>query len=844
MAIPFPSQTYLYPKTSFVPRYVRFVVLDPKTHHPLPNAEITIQANTPTKSPIYLLTAPKTNSNAATPVFDLVSWRTIPTPLCDLHPAIVHIVLNHTAQFQLAFQPTASQGPPTADFYIIVKASLLLRRQVEQSTTINRNQIQQFAGGASATIQSIVKTQAGVASDSAGQEHIRGEHAEISYVVDGVPLPDTLSGRQGAIVVPSTIQSLQLLTGSYPPEFGMQTAGILNITTLPGAKKPRGEYDFQGGSYSTTNADMNLEGPIGKKGDYVFDFGATRTLNAEDPQQPDNQTAHNAGSSVNEFAKLHFLPSNKDSLILTLSQAPDTLQINNRTGLPSSFALAGEGFGFLGLRNRDGTIPSLNIVNPNGIGAQTLVLPSQQAEHMDINQREVNEFSILSWRHNLNSRDTLLLAVTLLHAGAELTNNNPPVDVLNLPIDNSIEFNPTAIRNVHHTQFYATLTLPRKNHEIKFGILNDTQVGNEFYQIIPASQLALDDLAAVDPRLAPPGAPKQATDAQGKPLFDQNGKPVYVTDVYGNPVYIPTSGTTPALSVHRSGFYRAAYVQDTWKVSNRLTFNYGLRFDWFRQGQNLGQPVVDTNSLCPRLNFAYNPDRLTSIRWSFNRLFNTPPLAQGSIVGAPIEPETLNQYDISVQRLIGRGQTMKLAYYIKDIRNQVDTGLLIPGSQIGLYSAVNFQIGGVHGLEFSYDLTPPNGIGLDGFLNYTYSIASPAGFDNTGAPAPFFNDHDQRNTIGAGLGYTWKNQANVSLVFTYGSGLASSVVPPSPFRTPNSEVDIHLATGAHFFKGLGALNLDIENLFDSRSVINFQSGFSGTRFQQGRRILLSLTGKF
>src|SRR5437660_12659370 len=97
---------------------------------------------------------------------------------------------------------------------------------------------------------------------------------------------------------------------------------------------------------------------------------------------------------------------------------------------------------------------------------------------------------------------------------------------------------------------------------------------------------------------------------------------------------------------------------------------------------------------------------------------------------------------------IGPGQTIDLAYYVKQMRNQVDTGLLIPGSQIGLYSAVNFQIGAVHGIEFAYQITPRHNVGWDAAIDYTYSIAAPNGFDNTGAPAPDFNDHDQRNTVG------------------------------------------------------------------------------------------------
>src|SRR5581483_9367220 len=98
--------------------------------------------------------------------------------------------------------------------------------------TVNREQIEKRAGPDN-NINNVIKTDAGVASDSAGQQHVRGEHADISYVVDGVPLPDTLSGRQGSVVVPSTIETLEVLTGGFAPEFGGQTAAILNITTLP-----------------------------------------------------------------------------------------------------------------------------------------------------------------------------------------------------------------------------------------------------------------------------------------------------------------------------------------------------------------------------------------------------------------------------------------------------------------------------------------------------------------------------------------------------------------------------------------------------------------------------------
>lgn len=315
-------------------------------------------------------------------------------------------------------------------------------------------------------------------------------------------------------------------------------------------------------------------------------------------------------------------------------------------------------------------------------------------------------------------------------------------------------------------------------------------------------------------------------------------------DINGNPVYIPTSSTTPTLQVHRSGFYRAAYVQDTWQPSKRFTLNYGLRADWYKQSQNLDQPTISTIVLSPRLNFSYSLDKQTALRWSYDRIFNTPPLAQGAVVGEPIQPETLDQYDVSVERQLAPGQTVKLAYYIKNIHNQVDVGLLVPGSQIGLYSGVTFQYGGVHGIEFSYDITPTKSYGWDAYLNYSYSIARPNGVDNTGAPVPDFNDHDQRNTVGLGVAYTWKSAASAALTLNYGSGLASSMVTLDGKRTPRTQIDLRLTTGPRVFKGSGGVGLDIENLLDDHTVINFQSGFSGTRFQSGRRVLLSVFGNF
>lgn len=714
--------------------------------------------------------------------------------------------------------------PPIREITITVTASRLRRTLADTGagTTRTKEDIGKFGGGASNDIRNVTRTTAGVAQDSGGQQHIRGEHSEITYVIDGVPLPDTLSGRQGSIVVPSTIQSVDILLGGFAPEYGGQTAAILDISTIARSKAASKEMSLSAGSFDNLDGDLTATGSAGEKLGYVLHLSGSQTRAATEPKQPDIQTAHNAGRAASIFGKFDFVPNPTDRLSLTISANPGVTQVGNRTGLPERFAASGQGFGFLGLRNADGTRPDAN----GRLGSDPIILQSQQAAGMAIDQREQNDFATLSWQRKFDTNTQGVIGFAILHSGQQVTNSNPVVDMLALPVDSSIEFNPTASRHVHHTQLSASLTKRSNRHEFKVGGLIDIQSGRESYHLVPASQLALDALAATAPQLAPSGHASKEL------------------DINGNPIYIADSNITPTLRVNRKGYYAAVYVQDTWKPSKSLTANFGLRLDAFQQSQDLGQPTVRALELSPRINLSYTLSPGTILRGSYNRLFNTPPLAQGAILGKPLRPPVLDQYDLSIERKLGAGQSVKLAYYAKQIRNQIDVGLLIPGSEVGLYSGVNLERTGVHGLELSYELSPQKQVGWSALVNYTLSAAKPKGLDNTGAEVEPYNDHDQRHTIGLGISYTLKSGLTGSILLEHGSGLASSVIGPSERRTPRTSVDLHLDSGPKLFGGRGSIQLDVTNLFDSRQVINYQSAFSGTRFMAARKITLTASFKF
>ncbi|HZT40964.1 MAG TPA: TonB-dependent receptor [Chthonomonadaceae bacterium] len=839
---------------------LRFSVKNADDEKPLPNAKIVLHDTAGVRPDITLTT--DAQGMAASPQLEVRAWQaTTNAEKADTFQTDtrqVTVVADTTTDVEILMEPLKEKV-----IRITGQRSLVNKSQTNNVTQINQQKLQNYpsSGGNPQSMQKVLLTAPGFVEDSVNQAHPRGEHASTTFFINGFELPDVLQGRAGAFLVPETIQNLDILTGGYAPEYGGETAAILNLTLRAGPIVPLRQAYLEGGEFGTVDGALTFggqggrpiglpdaEGHVARKFGYFVDLNARTTDNVLEPPQPDNQTAHNHGESQGYFGNFTLNAGSRDDFSLMLNSAPAYTQVANRTGLPAFYAPYGQGYGFGGERDANGMIGAP--VNPGGLGDTTLALPSQQAEGQNDYVRDVNDFGVLNWRHTLNPNLFALASFGIVHTGQNILNGNPAAPSLNsLPLDNSIEYNPAVYRNYHHLQGQGSLNLTAGTHTLKGGLLYDEQEGDESYQLIPASQLALDALNAADPDLAPAGTAQ--VDAQGNPVLDVNGYQVYTA---------APGAVAPVLKVHRSGFYSAGYIQDTWNVSRRFTANYGLRLDWYDQKQTLTQtPLISTSlartpvnqaNLSPRINLAYLLGKRAIWRVSFNRLFIQPPLATGAIVGQAIQPETLSQYDTSLEKQIGTNQTVKIAYYAKNIRNQIDTGLLVPNTQTGIFSSVNFTDGNVHGVELTYDLTPRNNVGLGYYLSYTNSLAKPNGLVNgvPGSNAPDFNDHDQLNTISTGLYYGWKSGANMGLDFYYGSGVASSIVVDNT-RSSHSRLNVSLSTGPGLFgghgpNGHGGLTLIIENIYNDRSVINFNSGFSGTRFDQGRRILLQGFAKF
>jgi hypothetical protein len=103
--------------------------------------------------------------------------------------------------------------------------------------TFSEKAIQQLPQGTNTALNQVLLQAPGVAQDSFGQLHVRGDHANLQFRLNGVQLPEGITGF-GQVLSPRFARSISLLTGVLPAEYGLRTAGVIDIKTKDGVLDP------------------------------------------------------------------------------------------------------------------------------------------------------------------------------------------------------------------------------------------------------------------------------------------------------------------------------------------------------------------------------------------------------------------------------------------------------------------------------------------------------------------------------------------------------------------------------------------------------------------------------
>jgi len=168
----------------------------------------------------------------------------------------------------------------------------------------------------------------GVAADSNGLFHGLGDHAENSFSVDGQPITDQQSKVFSNQIPADSIQSMEVISGAPPAEFGDKTSLVIKVDTRSGlgVKRPVGELIGSYGSFGSSNLDFN----VAYGGDHWGNFFAVNGLNSGrflDP--PQLSVIHSKGNEENVFDRVDYQFTPADALHLNLGYSRSWFQTPN-----------------------------------------------------------------------------------------------------------------------------------------------------------------------------------------------------------------------------------------------------------------------------------------------------------------------------------------------------------------------------------------------------------------------------------------------------------------------------------------------------------------------------------
>ncbi len=267
------------------------------------------------------------------------------------------------------------------------EARSTIETQTGASTyTIDSQAIAAMPGGENAQLNQVLLQAPDVVQDSFGQIHIRADHNDLQYRLNGIILPEGISVFSQTLS-PWLISSLKLITGALPAEYGLRTAGIIDLSTNSGLLQPGGQVSVYGGTHSTLQPSAEYGGSDGQYTYYVSGDYKQDNLGIESPNGSSNPI-HDHTTQGHAFTYLEDIIDTDNRLSLIMGLSNDEFQIPNQQGLQPSLGLAVDG--------------------------QTAFL----SDDLNERQHELAEYAIVSWQHSegaLNWQSSLSARYTSLH---------------------------------------------------------------------------------------------------------------------------------------------------------------------------------------------------------------------------------------------------------------------------------------------------------------------------------------------------------------------------------------------------------------------------------------------
>jgi len=511
----------------------------------------------------------------------------------------------------------------------------------------------------------------GISADSNGLFHGFGDHASNSFSLDGQPITDQQSKVFSNQLPLDSVQSMEVIAGAPPAEYGDKTSVVIVVTTRSGlgVTVPHGDVTASYGSFGSTNGGFDLAYGGNSWGNFISANGLNTGRFLDGPEL---SVMHDHGNEENLFDRVDFRPSQADTFSLNLGLTRSWFQTPNSYDAQNATAWNGL------------------VVDNGGLGPNGLPVGSQDQ------RSQIRTFNIApTWTRLINVN-------TVFTFGGFVRQDQYHY----YPSDNPFaDFTPDLQlqtigqhRTLTNAGLRANVSYVKGIHNIKAGVTYEDTILTErdsFGIVDPTANavcLNADGSADTNPGLTSP------TECGGALQANPNFNPLLACYDLTRPGPLAATDNCPNST---SGLYTfnghanirelAAFIQDA-ITKNNWTFNVGLRFDYY-------DGLVTANQAEPRLGIGYNIKRTnTVLRISYARSLETPfnenlvlaslgcdnavvsaimaSTVSPCVTNAPLSPGWRNEFHAGLQQAFGRFLVIDAEYIWKYTHEAYDFSVL------------------------------------------------------------------------------------------------------------------------------------------------------------------------
>ena len=387
----------------------------------------------------FSIAVPSGGTYSVSAVQDTYRSEYVVLVLGDVPPKPVTLTLLQTSEIALEVR---SQLPP-----IQYKAS-------SETYAVSRTDIEALPRGNNNDVYDVLLTVPSVVYGALKQTHIRQDHANQQFRIDGIPIPDTVSGAFADIVPPRAWERADIILGGMEAQYGNKTALVLDITSKSGTKPGFGSVQVFGGSNETVNPSFEYGGTIGEKVRFYVLNSYVTTNRGIEPPTLGKTNNHNQSEKNNTYLRGDYQHDNRNNFSWIFLNAVAKYQIP--------------------------TIPNLE-ANPDVLALLPGFSPNA-SQSVDQFQKEDNQYSHFVWRHDVNASNFLGIGFYFRRGVADFTTD--PLNALSYADD----VNSAQTANQRRVAYSGGVRLdhtwvPDSRHLVKAGLQLDYSRANNTAQI-------------------------------------------------------------------------------------------------------------------------------------------------------------------------------------------------------------------------------------------------------------------------------------------------------------------------------------------------------------------------